>query len=284
MDEEATRRPRLVLTGATGFIGQHLQRHLLAGGYDVAAIVRPDTPHAARLLPGVQVLRLRLDDEAALADALRAADFAVYAAGTVRGARAEDFTAANVSGVQHVTAAAARAMPHPRVLLLSSRAATRPGLSWYAASKRAGETVVAARPRASWVILRPPAVYGPGERELLPLLRTIRRGFVPILGPRGQRLALLHVDDLARAVIAALAHFAACAGGHYALDDGTPMGYDWPMLARAVRGSGRLLRIPVPRALLAALAALNLAAARGLARAPLLTPGQVGELSEADGL
>ena len=101
------------------------------------------------------------------------------------------------------------------------------------------------------------------------------------LGPRGQRLALLHVDDLARAVIAALAHFAACAGGHYALDDGTPMGYDWPMLARAVRGSGRLLRIPVPRALLAALAALNLAAARCLARAPMLTPGKVRELSEA---
>ena len=88
--------------------------------------------------------------------------------------------------------------PAPRFLLMSSLAARMPQLSDYAASKRRGELAVEAAPEnLRWTVLRPPAVYGPGDRELLPLFRWVARGIAPLPAGGGGRFSLLYVDDLA---------------------------------------------------------------------------------------
>ncbi len=135
--------------------------------------------------------------------------------------------------------------------MLSSLAAREPNLSWYAASKRAGEALLAQRPDLDWVILRPPAVYGPGDREMLPVFQAMARGIAPVPGAATARISLIHVTDLVTAVIACLASGAA-RGQTLTLCDGKADGYDWRDMADLVAAVwGRKVRLwQVPRWLL----------------------------------
>jgi nucleoside-diphosphate-sugar epimerase len=169
------------------------------------------------------------------------------------------------------------------LLLLSSLAATRPELSHYARSKAAGEHILQQHPSLPWAILRPPAVYGPGDKEMLPLLRIARKGWVVRTGPREQRLSLLHVDDLAAAVGAWLAAPGACLHRTFAIDDGTPGGYGWPGIGRALNGDDPRL-VGLPRGLLGAAAHVNLFLSRLFRYSPMLTPGKVLELVQPEWL
>ncbi len=271
---------RIVLTGASGFIGTHLQHELLARGHTLTALVRPGSRRRQRILSEVEICSAAFDDRTAIEQALRDCDLVIYCAGSVRGRCRDDFDPANVDGVSALGNAAVRTMAHPRLLLMSSLAATRPHLSDYAASKRAGETVVESIAGLDSVILRPPAVYGPGDREMRPLLRAIRHGLALVPGPREQRLSLLFVTDLARAVGAVVDHYPACKGHVFELDDGSEQGYSWPELIAAARTTMPVLRVPVPRPLLAGLARLNCLLAAVFGYAPMLSPGKVRELSE----
>src|SRR5581483_7130468 len=101
-------------------------------------------------------------------------------------------------------AAASRARP-PRLIHLSSIAAREPTLSHYAASKRAGE--IALKPFAETlrpIILRPPAVYGPGDGETLRIFTMAERELFPVPWGAAGRVSMVHVDDVGRAVVAAL--------------------------------------------------------------------------------
>ncbi|MGE0483388.1 MAG: NAD-dependent epimerase/dehydratase family protein [Gammaproteobacteria bacterium] len=279
MGERDEARFRIVLTGATGFIGRHLQRELLDAGHALTVVVRPSSAHRDAVEPAARVHYSELDDLDGLRPVLCEADFAIYGAGAVRGRDADDFDQANIAGVGCFARAAVEVMSRPRVVLLSSLAASRPCLSDYAASKRAGEDALTAGAGLEWAILRPPAVYGPGDREMLPLFTAVRHGLAPRLGPRGQRLALLHVADLVRAVRLVIEHFEACRGHTFELDDGHTKGYDWSEIVAHARGRLPVALVPVPRLVLAAIAWVNLLLARVFGYLPMLTPGKVNELS-----
>lgn len=273
----------VALTGATGFVGKRLQSRLLDAGFRVRALVRPGSPRAAQLLPGCETIALQLDDAAALRDALADVSALVYCAGSVRGRSADDFRAANVHGVQHVAEALRSHKKAPPLLLVSSLAASRPHVSDYALSKHEGEMVLHSRLELPWTIMRPPALYGPGDQEMLPLLRWLRRGVAPVTGPLDQRLSLLHVDDFADAVHSWLLASTRCRHQTYALDDGTPGGYDWPAMGRAV--AGRPVRLlPIPGSVLRSASAINGLLSLALGYAPMLTAGKVRELQQADWL
>lgn len=283
------------LTGATGFIGQRLAHLLRAQGHAVRALVRERARAQALEQAGCELVEGDLDSADALAALCAGAERVVHAAGAVRGACAEDFEAVNVRGTQHLIAAlaaeaaagradAGRAENIPQLLLLSSLAAREPGLSWYAQSKAAAERLLLdAEQPFSWVILRPPAVYGPGDRELLPLFRSMRRGIAPLPGSAMARVSLLHVDDLLDAIIACL-DAPRCAGQLLSLHDGQHGGYSWREIA-GIAGStwGRRVRLlPVPRRVLDIAATLNIAQARRSGRAPMLTPAKLRELRHPD--
>ena len=247
---------------------------LVALGFGVRAIVRSGRRD---LHPRIHQWQVGLDDVSGLTKALRGAQAVLHLAGAVRGRRCEDFRAANVDAVASLCQAIHQQSPPPPLLLVSSLAAMRPELSPYAASKRAGEEVLNAWPHLDCTVLRPPAVYGPGDRELRPLFRWMRRGLVLIPGNPRQRLALLHVDDLADALIAWLRDPSRCRRGIFAIDDGAPGGYDWSAIARAA-GARKPRLLVAPAVLLKAVAAVNLALAHLFRYAPMLTPGKAREL------
>jgi nucleoside-diphosphate-sugar epimerase len=271
---------RLVaVTGATGFLGRHLVRALADDGWIVRILARRDPidPLWAGIEP--EAVLGDLADEAALRRLCEGADAVIHTAGLVKASRRAAFDEVNVDGARRV-AEAADGVPH--VLLVSSLAAREPHLSHYAASKRDGETAAAAVLGARLTVVRPPAIYGPGDRETLPLFHAAATSPVlPVLDPRA-RIALIHVADAARQISALAA--APPAGGVWALCDGRPEGYSWVELMTAAAGafgrSPRLVR--VPDALLKVIAAASQAGSR-LGGAPaMLTPGKARELLHPD--
>ncbi len=274
----------VLLTGATGFIGRRLQALLSRQGHKVRALVRPDSPNRDSLLPQVEVIEGKLDDAQVLACAVSGISAAIYAAGSVRGRNAADFEAANVNGVGFLIDAINRSGSETPLLLISSLAASRPSLSDYSCSKLLGEECLRQRATGPWSIIRPSAVYGPGDREMLPLLKLARRGWALQLGPDGQRVNLVHADDLCAAVAAWLEHWQVCRGQTYALDDGQAGGYTWQEIIEAA-GAATFRRVRVPQTLLKAIGRTNLwlsAVTRHITgNRPMLTPGKVNELTQS---
>jgi 2-alkyl-3-oxoalkanoate reductase len=135
----------------------------------------------------------------------------------------------------------------------------------------------------AWTILRPPAVYGPGDRETLPLVGCMRLGIAPVLGGREARFSLLFVDDLADAVHHLL-DAPEWRPGPFEIHDGHPGGYGWADLVETVgRIIGRRVHtVRIPIALLRVAARVNLGVAERLGRLPMLTPGKIRELTHPD--
>ena len=273
----------VLLTGATGFIGQRLQIALLNRGYRVEALIRPTSSSRARLSAGVVEHSAELNDVEQLMPALRRADAVIYCAGTVRGRNLEDFRAANIDGVASIVAAMNQAALSIPFLLTSSLAASRPEISDYSNSKNLGEQELVKRASFPWSILRPTAVYGPGDKEMLPILKLARKGLVTPTGPPGQKISLIHVDDVASAVICWLEHWKDCQQQIFELDDGHPGGYSWREIA-AISSGGHHLSVRIPTWFLSIVARINLSSSRLLGRAPMLTPGKVRELTQPDWL
>lgn len=271
------------ITGATGFIGQNLAAGLLASGHRVRVLIRPGLHHDERVPSACEQIPANLLDVQQLTRVVAESSAVIYCAGSVRGRSAADFAAANVDGVEAMTQALKNSASPPPVLLISSLAASRPQLSHYARSKYLGEQVLAANMDLPWTILRPPAVYGPGDKEMLPLLQWIRRGYTVHPGPREQRLSLLYVDDLVQAVVAWLAAPHNGVHGTFAIDDGTPGGYDWPAITTAV-GERPARMVHVPRLMLNLAAGVNVVLSYVFRYAPMLTPGKVRELVQPDWL
>ena len=264
----------LAVTGATGFVGKRLLDQALAGGHRVRALARrPQQPR-----DGVEWIAGDLENRAALAELIRGADAVIHVAGVVNAPDLGDFVTGNIAGTRAVLRET-RAAKVRRFVHVSSLAAREPGLSHYGWSKAEAERLVAASP-LDWVAVRPPAVYGPGDRDMLDLFRTARLGLAPALAGR---FSAIHVDDLARLLLVL------AAGGPrrvvFEVDDGSGdrhgPGLSHAGFARAIGTAigRRVLPIPVPGALLA-LAARGDRWWRGdRAR---LTPDRVGYLRHPD--
>jgi len=224
-----------------------------------------------------------LADLRALQQLLEGCDAVVHGAGAVRGNSQIEFDRVNVDGTAALLAKASAQAHPPRFLLLSSLAAREPQLSWYAHSKREGERLLESAADIDRIVLRPPAVYGPGDQEMLPIFQWMRRGIALVPGSPLARTSLIHVSDLVDAIIACLRSTAA-RSQTLSLCDGKPGGYDWREMADiAAAHWSRPVRLwPVPRPLLDAVAAINCRAARLSGRAAMLTPPKLRELRHAD--
>ena len=246
------------------------------------ALVRNPAKAATLASLGVTLIEGDLEHTAALDQLVAACAAVIHGAGAVRGNSQADFDRVNVAGTAALLSAIS-AQPHPPVLLLlSSIVAREPQLSWYAHSKWEGEQLL---PGAGidHVILRPPAVYGPGDREMLPIFQWMHRGIALVPGSPEARTSLIHVSDLVDAIIACL-HSADAKGQTLTLCDGKRNGYSWREMAgiAAEHWSRRVRLWCIPRWLLNGVAALNSKLATITGRAPMLTPPKLRELRHND--
>jgi nucleoside-diphosphate-sugar epimerase len=283
-DPLVTESAHLAVTGATGFIGQALCSHLIKEGFAVSALVR-DISRASKLVnPDVTLISGSLDDTDSLHSLLKGCDGVIHCAGAVRGQSQEDFNRTNVEGTARLLEAVNNQAKIPKFLMISSLAAREPELSWYAQSKYQAEQLLHAQPdRLDWAILRPPPVYGPGDKEMLPVFKAMVRGVAPVPGDTSARTSLVHVEDVVSA-ITALLRLAQFEKATYTLHDGKIDGYDWTEMADEVAAvwhcKVRLVRIPT--ALLNAFASINLTLSKILGYAPMLTPAKLRELRHPD--
>ena len=184
---------RIAVTGGTGFVGSRLLTALRQSGHEIRALTRRPRPDE----DGLTWIAGSLEDGEALGHLSKGAEALIHVAGVLKG-DAGGFEAGNVRGTAAVLAAA-KAQGVRRFVHVSSLAARQPELSLYGASKARSEELVQDS-GLDFTIVRPPAVYGPGDLETLDLFRMARRGLV-LLPPHG-RLSLIHADDLAALLIA----------------------------------------------------------------------------------
>ena len=241
---------KLAITGATGFVGGRLLGLALAEGHEIRALTRRPQPERA----GVTWITGALDQPESLRSLAEGAEAVIHVAGVINAPDAAGFEAGNVAGTAAMVAAAERAGVS-RFIHISSLAAREPKLSIYGATKAGSEALVAASPLSS-AIVRPPAVYGPGDREMLELFRLAKRGLV-LLPPHG-RLSVIHADDLSRLVLA-LAAPDAPKGLLVEPDDGRHQGWSHEEFGRALgRAVGRrVATISTPKAILSIAAGLD---------------------------
>lgn len=273
----------VLLTGATGFIGRRVQQALLGAGIPVRILARPGSRNRRHADIRCEIHESDFSDVGGLSQAVEDVSAIVYCAGSVRGRNLGDFLPANVDGIRAILQAQASKRRRAPFLLISSLAASRPEISDYAHSKHLGEEVVRQQAISPWTIIRPPAVYGPGDTEMQPVLKMAQRGLILRPGPANQRVSLLYADDLATAVVAWLRHWPNCTGKVFSIDDGRPGGYDWPAIAQAA-GQKRFRIIGIPRLVLLAAAGVNRMLSKLAGYSPMLTPGKTRELTQTDWL
>jgi dihydroflavonol-4-reductase len=201
---------RVAVTGANGFIGQNVVRHLRDAGWKVRAIVRPG--RRCVVPDGVELVAAPF----VAADLMRAAadaDVIVHAAGRTRASTTRQFYAANVDVTRDVVQVAARL--DARLVHISSLAAVGPGtsarpraeddtpcpLTAYGRSKLAAEELVRTAHGLRWTIVRPALVYGPADHNTLPLFKLARRGLaLRVRRSTAPAYTFVHVDDVARGI------------------------------------------------------------------------------------
>jgi dihydroflavonol-4-reductase len=207
---------RILVTGATGFVGSHLVKALLERGDDVACLVR-DLDRARLFFSdsAPHFILGDLSDQDALRQACRRMDVVYHSAGITTARSREEFFAINAEGTQRVLDAVTDSAPNlKRFVYVSSQAAAGPSrtghprtesdppsaVSNYGASKLAGED----RVRGSdipWTIIRPCAVYGPGDKAFLTVFKLLRFRILPMLGSPEQELSMIHSFDLVRSML-----------------------------------------------------------------------------------
>ncbi len=209
-----------LITGASGFIGSHLAGSLRSRGWQVRCLLRAASSRERLPREGVEVAIGELGDRASLRDALEGMDTVFHLAGRVRGRSRREFLAANLEGTGNLLEAARETRQVKRFIFVSSLSAAGPSpdgrprreeeaphpVSLYGESKLAAEEE-AGRFRDSFAvtILRPAAVYGPGDRETLQLIRMAGRGWRFQPGGRGSTFSAVHVRDVVEGILLAAA-------------------------------------------------------------------------------
>ncbi|MFK7795384.1 MAG: NAD-dependent epimerase/dehydratase family protein [Gammaproteobacteria bacterium] len=265
----------VALTGATGFIGSHILNSLLANGYHIRILVRSSNNTIINH-PKIEVIIGDLHNHAALGMLTSNVDFIIHCAGRVKGANADAFVHDNVSGTKNILSSINQT-DHCKFILVSSLSAREPSISNYASSKHASESALKQSNINHWTIIRPPAVYGPGDTELKPVFNWVKRGILWVPGAAKQLFSLLHVDDLSQLVINQLNQTTE-SRKIIEPDDGHQ--YSWQQIQQISECFFRkkITIVRVPSSVLSLAAHSNVLFSRILNYSPMLTPGKVNEL------
>jgi len=268
------------ITGATGFVGKHLIRELIAQGFQVNALTRRPQPETS----SVNWIEGDLENRTALALLVKNADVIYHLAGLIKAQRRDDFTRINSHGVQTLIDVIHHSGHSPHFIHLSSLAAREGQLSSYAQSKRKGEEILAnTAGNMPWTILRPPGIYGPEDRETLKIFKAISFRIALLPGRADNRASWIYVPDLAKAMIT-VAENQACYGKILDVDDGKKDGYSHKEMYEIAANilNIRPFKFTVPHIILKIIGHINILFSTIFGYIPMITPEKVNELCYPD--
>lgn len=209
----------ILVTGATGFIGSHLCERLIRDGAQVRCLVRPAAPRGHRFMPppGADSVPGDLVSGAGLEPAVKNVEIIFHLAGVTKALKPTAYHLGNVQATGNLLEACRRAGVRPRFVHVSSLAAAGPSadgapvresdpphpVSNYGESKLQAETAVRESALAEQaVIVRPPVVYGPRDRDVLQAFRAVSRGIMLQIGSGTSYFSYIHVQDLVEGLLA----------------------------------------------------------------------------------
>jgi nucleoside-diphosphate-sugar epimerase len=260
---------KVLVTGASGFLGGHVAELLSERGDSVRALVRrtSNRKHLERLV-GVELFEGGVEEMDRVRAAVDGVEAVVHCAGVVKARSPDEFFAVNVGGTANLVEATRR-LKLRRFVHVSSLEACGPSadgspvsssqespVTAYGRSKLAAEKVVlSAKDDMPVVILRPGAIYGPRDGETFEILRTIQRGLLPLIGGGVAKGVWIYATDCARACLRAI-QADVPSGRAYFVDDGYGAIDQRQLCADAERALGKraLLRASLPVPVLMAVA------------------------------
>ncbi len=211
MKDGAQEKQKAVVTGANGFVGSHLVERLVSEGYAVTCILRKTSNSKWIDALPIEIVRCGLEEVEAMRDVVKDATYIFHVAGLVRAKNKEAYLKGNVEMTENVLKAALGASSIQKIIVVSSLASTGPTkvgqpveesdpfnpVSLYGESKKAQEILVAEyQARLPIVIVRPPAVFGERDSDILIYFQSIKKGVFAQIGFRPKTLSMVHVKDL----------------------------------------------------------------------------------------
>lgn len=240
---------RVLITGATGFVGYHLIEKALKAGLEVYAAVRNSSSKTHLNEFDIRYIDLDYSSVDALRTQLEEHQFSfiIHAAGITKAKTKADYNKINAEYTEYLAVAAITASIRlEKFVFVSSLAALGPlvdlsqeikedtpgrPVTNYGASKLLAEKYLNEIPGLPLITIRPTAVYGPREKDIFILFKSISRGLEPHIGSFKQQLSFIYVKDLADVIVNSL--FVKINGTQYNVSDGNV--YDRYALAELVK-------------------------------------------------
>ena len=286
---------KVFITGATGFVGSTLAELLLQNGYQVRCLVRRQSNLRWIADLDVECFYGSLTDKQSLIRGIQDCDFVYHSAGVTKAATEEDYYVGNHQGTKNLMDAFLESTNGIRRFIhISSQAAVGPSptlipidethppnpLTYYGASKLAAEeALLRNKDNLNLTIIRPPAVYGPRDTDVLEFFKTVSKGIIPQLGGKNKYLSLIHVQDLARGILAA-GESEKAIGEIYFIT--SPKPYSWEEVAETTLKilNKKGIKISVPLGLMRGIAAISEQIARLTKKPTIVNKQKVIEMEQ----
>ena len=276
---------KALVTGSTGFVGSHLVEKLLQNNYEVRCLVRPDTKlEFVNDLP-IEMVHGNYSDFDSLKVAVKDADYVYHVGGATKSKTKEGYFTANHKSTLNLLRATVEVNPGlKRFVLISSLTAVGPGngndpvdestpyhpITTYGKSKMEAEKECLARlSEIPITIIRPPAVYGPRDKDIYAFFKSVNGHIIPLSGYSRKALSFVHVYDLVNGIITAAEHSKAVGQIYFISNEEA---YDWEQFGRvAKRILGTwALNVRIPHFALYTVAAISQSIARMQGKAALI--------------
>jgi len=287
---------RVLVTGASGFLGSHIAEQLAEAGHSVVALVRKSSnTKFLSSLRGLELATGSVEDATSVRAAMQGVDAVIHSAGLVKARNEDEFFRTNTDGTRNMLSAAREVAPGlRRFVFVSSLAAVGPSLdglpvdgagtprpvTQYGRSKLAAERLVLeAKDQLPVTVIRPPMIYGPRDNESFAFFQSVSMRFLPYLGDGKNTMSVVYAGDAASACIQAIDHDVP-SGNAYFVDDGKV--YVWLDMLKDIEravGKAALVRLSIPFPVVRGAAMFNEIIGKLTNKAMMLTRDKLVELS-----